>query len=141
MLLYIWPFLKTVTTRDAYTTSYRSDPDSRPADLHLSPDLVAAVVLGVDPVVSVAFVAACERASAGCACERLLAGMGSDVCGEVVAAAEGARADGALEGLLPRVDAQVPRQLVAAGEPSLARLHRAGVGPLVDGGLPRGFGR
>lgn len=63
--------------------------------------------------------------------ERLLAGMGSHVSGQVIAPREGAHTDATLERFLAGVDADVPGELVAAREPAIAAVHGASVRSLV----------
>lgn len=78
-----------------------------------------------------ALVAAGELASALAAGERLLAGVRTNVCGQVVTAAEAPHADAALERLLARVHANVASQLIRTGEAAVASVGRAGIRTLM----------
>ena len=91
----------------------------------------------MDLSMSLSFVGAGKASIANVARERLLAGMGANMGGEMVGAGEGARAHVALERLVARVDTQVPRELVRAREAPRAAHYGARVRTLVYRRLAR----
>ncbi|KRY40859.1 hypothetical protein T01_1724 [Trichinella spiralis] len=97
----------------------------------------ADLLLQMDLAVAFAFVAAREPTPAHFADERLLAGVGPYVGGQVVTATERPQTYPTLERLLAGVDAHVTGQFVASRKAPVAAFHRALVRSLVVGRLAR----